>query len=285
MLPGFRFLFAAIILSTSILMFGLGAAALLRAAHEEVANIPARLPPPERVFAQANEPPPTLAMLRLEPPPAENVPDGANTTTAPEPVAEATAPAEPEKLAAVEPEDSAAAKMPEPAPAQTAKAEAPTEEPTPAPSEAPAPPEATATAEEAKSVSVVETPAPATEAAPAEPEPTATTVAPATSVAATRIATPGDPAATIEESASAKPASAKPDQSAVKKRTRTQRAKAHRHARLGACPNSRCSILSESDSTLGYEQVFSPLEYRSDAASAAECAGLRAERPCLAVYR
>jgi hypothetical protein len=41
---------------------------------------------------------------------------------------------------------------------------------------------------------------------------------------------------------------------------------------LGACPNSRCSILSESDSTLGDEQVFSPLEYRSDAASAAECA-------------
>src|SRR5712692_8990396 len=54
---------------------------------------------------------------------------------------------------------------------------------------------------------------------------------------------------------------------------------------LGACLNSRCSILGESDSTLGYEQVFSPLEYRSDAASAAECAGLCAERPCLAVYR
>src|ERR1700680_300807 len=54
---------------------------------------------------------------------------------------------------------------------------------------------------------------------------------------------------------------------------------------LGACPNSRCSILSESDSTLGYEQVFSPLEYRSDAAAAAECGGLCAERPCLAVYR
>jgi hypothetical protein len=56
-------------------------------------------------------------------------------------------------------------------------------------------------------------------------------------------------------------------------------------ADLGACPNSRCSILGESDSTLGYEQVFSPLEYRSDAASAAECAGLRSKRPCLAVYR
>src|SRR5258707_626424 len=56
-------------------------------------------------------------------------------------------------------------------------------------------------------------------------------------------------------------------------------------SRLGACPNSRCSILSESDSTVGYEQVFSPLEYRSDAASAAQCAGLPAERPCLRVYR
>src|SRR3984893_8816317 len=54
---------------------------------------------------------------------------------------------------------------------------------------------------------------------------------------------------------------------------------------LGACPSSGCSNLSESDSSLGYEQVFSPLEYRSDTASAAECAGLRAERPCLAVYR
>src|ERR1700682_3696144 len=44
-----------------------------------------------------------------------------------------------------------------------------------------------------------------------------------------------------------------------------------RLVRLGACPNSRCSILSESDSSLGDEQVFSPLEYRLDAASAAEC--------------
>src|SRR5712675_3158119 len=50
-------------------------------------------------------------------------------------------------------------------------------------------------------------------------------------------------------------------------------------ATLVSSLNSRCSILGESDSTLGYEQVFSPLEYRSDAASAAECAGLRAERP------
>ena len=54
---------------------------------------------------------------------------------------------------------------------------------------------------------------------------------------------------------------------------------------LGACLDSRCSNLVESDSTLGYEQVFSALEYRSDAASATERAGFCAERPCLAVYR
>src|ERR1700693_1400371 len=54
---------------------------------------------------------------------------------------------------------------------------------------------------------------------------------------------------------------------------------------LGACPSNRCSNPSESDSSLDYEQALSPLEYRSDAASAAECAGLRAEGPRLAVYR
>src|SRR5260370_31349735 len=30
---------------------------------------------------------------------------------------------------------------------------------------------------------------------------------------------------------------------------------------LGACLNSRCSLLGERGSTFGYEQVFSPLEY------------------------
>ena len=68
MLPGFRFLFAAIVLSTSILIFGLGAAALLRAAHDQFASIPSRRLPPEPVFAQQIEPSaPTLALLRVEP--------------------------------------------------------------------------------------------------------------------------------------------------------------------------------------------------------------------------
>ena len=54
---------------------------------------------------------------------------------------------------------------------------------------------------------------------------------------------------------------------------------------LGACPSNRCSNPSEFDLSVDYEQALSPLEYRSDAASAAECAGLRAQGPRLAVYR
>ena len=71
MLPGFRFLFAAILLSTSILVFGVGAAALLRATHEQfVANPSWRNGPQEQMFAQApgqgSEPaPPVLAALRV----------------------------------------------------------------------------------------------------------------------------------------------------------------------------------------------------------------------------
>ena len=51
----------------------------------------------------------------------------------------------------------------------------------------------------------------------------------------------------------------------------------------GACPSNRCSNPSEFDSSLDYEQALSPLEYRSDAASAAECAGLRAQGPRLVI--
>ena len=70
MLPGFRFLLAAILLSTSILVFGLGAAALVRASHEQyVSSNPSwRNGPQEQVFAQSPEPAqPVLAALRVEP--------------------------------------------------------------------------------------------------------------------------------------------------------------------------------------------------------------------------
>src|ERR1700694_4718761 len=72
MLPGLRFLFAAIVLSMSVLVFGLGAAALLRAAHEEFVSVPSRRAPPETVFAQPNEAArPVLATLHVDPPVAE----------------------------------------------------------------------------------------------------------------------------------------------------------------------------------------------------------------------
>lgn len=69
MLPGFRFLFAAILLSTSILVFGLGAAALLRATHQQYVSNPGwRNGPQEQVFAQVPEPAqPVLAVMRAEP--------------------------------------------------------------------------------------------------------------------------------------------------------------------------------------------------------------------------
>jgi hypothetical protein len=94
MLPGFRFLFVAFVLSTSMLIFGLGAAALLRAAHEEFASIPSRRPPPETMFAQRGDAGQTLAMLRVESSMADqkaatatalpdNVPDQAAIVSAP----------------------------------------------------------------------------------------------------------------------------------------------------------------------------------------------------------
>src|SRR5437899_4813175 len=87
MLPGFRFLFTAIVLSMSVLVFGLGAAALLRAAHEQFANLPSRRAPPQPMFARQNDDaPPMLALLRVDPPvaekPAENVPAAVPAATA-----------------------------------------------------------------------------------------------------------------------------------------------------------------------------------------------------------
>jgi hypothetical protein len=101
MLPGFRFLCAAIVLSISLLIFGLGAAALLRAAHEEFASIPSRRPPPEVMFVQRDDAGPTLAMLRVEPSVAD---EKAATATAlpdnvPDQAAIVSAPPEPEQSA------------------------------------------------------------------------------------------------------------------------------------------------------------------------------------------
>lgn len=69
MLPGFRFLFATVVLAVSVLVFGLGAAALLRAAHEEFASLPSwRLAQQPLLAPQFEMSAPTLAMLRIEAP-------------------------------------------------------------------------------------------------------------------------------------------------------------------------------------------------------------------------
>src|ERR1700759_52747 len=68
MLPGFRFLFAATMLAMSLLIFGLGAAALLRAAHESFASNSSWHAAPEVPFAQRPDTTmPVLAALRVEP--------------------------------------------------------------------------------------------------------------------------------------------------------------------------------------------------------------------------
>lgn len=228
MLPGFRFLFAAVVLSMSILVFGLGAAALLRAAHEEFANLPSRRAPPEPVFARRNDDAmPTLALLRVDLPVAEkplDVPAAAAPGIAPDilvPAGQApdAAPAEPERLAAVSPE--------EPMQAEAAKPEAPTTETI---AEAPA-----ATAEtgaavanapvanaEVKLAAIAETSEPPAGAAPPV-EPATDVLALESNVAATRIATLGGPAVIVDET------SAKPDRSAVRQRA-AQRARERRRA-------------------------------------------------------
>jgi hypothetical protein len=118
MLPGFRFLFAAIVLSMSAMVFGLGAASLFRAAHEKFASMPSRQGPPVTVFALQNDAaPPSLAMFKVEASavekPADNVVQPALATAQP---ATVPTPVEPETRAAPKPEDS-------PAPAEVAKSE------------------------------------------------------------------------------------------------------------------------------------------------------------------
>jgi hypothetical protein len=244
MLPGFRFLFAAIVLSMSVLVFGLGAAALLRAAHEEVASNPSWRAAPETKFAQPTETTgPTLAMLRADPPGVEqkaldNVPAAAAPTepativSAPaEPSASVSTPAESERIAAPKSEDSP--------PQETAKPEIPVAE-NPAQGEAaPAQPDAPAVADEAKIAASeqVSSPAPtlaaANEAAPAASEQASAASSADADLASTKIAILGGPPVAIE-APPPKAASAKPDESVIKKRLQARRAARRRRIALRA---------------------------------------------------
>jgi hypothetical protein len=249
MLPGFRFLFAAIILSMSVLVFGLGAAALLRTAHEQFVSIPSRRAPPEPVFAQRNEPPmPTLALLRFEPPVSEKAPDSAAAAIGPEPEpstasAPDATPAEPEKLAALGPE--------QPGPTELVKPDAPAAETAPvaavAPSEAPA-----AASDEVKLAAIAETsPSPAAIAPATAAEPATEAPWLEGNIAATKIATLGGPAVTIEQAASVKKTSAKPDRSAARKRA----ARARERRRIAA---ARRALLAQQAAAQQQANPFDP---------------------------
>jgi hypothetical protein len=227
MLPGLRFLFAAIVFSMSVLVFGLGAAALLRAAHEEFASIPLRRAPPETVFAQPHEAAtPVLATLRVDPPAAEpNAPADKASENIPaaapvEPEAIATAPAEPEPIAARTPDDSS--------PPATEKPEITVAE-TPAPGEA-APAQADAAApapaDEIKIAATPEVSPSISEAAPAASEQAGAPASPETDLASIKIAALGGPPVTVAPPAQT--AHAKADGSLIKKRAQARRAKERR---------------------------------------------------------
>jgi hypothetical protein len=202
MLPGFRFLFSAIILSMSVLIFGLGAAALLRAAHEEFASNPTWRAPPETVFVQQCEPSKTvLAALVVEAPPGELKKPRTLVTAAPEaPAAIAAPPAEPEQLAAP-------------------KSKEESEEVSPREAVAAAPAPATDT-----KIAAIEAPPPAaSEAAPGADQQSSAPAASDADEGSTEVATLGSPPV-----AAVPLPTAKPDQSAIKRRLRAKRARERR---------------------------------------------------------
>jgi hypothetical protein len=234
MLPGFRFLFAAIVLSMSILIFGLGAAALLRAAHEEFASTPAWHATPETRFAQQNEASrPVLALLRVDAPVAS---DNAPADTAPPAIA--PAPDQPEKIAALSPDSS---------PPEAAKPETPVAETSPAADTVPAQADVPASAE-TKVAAIDQTSSIANEAAPPVSEPanapvSAPTVSapailtpstspslasPEANLASTKIATLGGPPVTIPPPAISVAPDKSAEKNAEKKRREAARAKARR---------------------------------------------------------
>jgi hypothetical protein len=264
MLPGFRFLFAAIVLSMSILIFGLGAAALLRAAHEEFASAPTWRAAPETVFAQPAEATrPVLALLRVDTPVTdkapEKVPDNAPAETAPTAITSALAEPEPvaapDRIAALKPEDSPlpqSAKPEDPvaetpvvaSPAQNEAASAPADVPAPVTEIKAIDTKVAATQieetkiEETKNADtgivatgIVDTKVATTEEAPLPAIPAAAPAAPEPTGAqalpeadAPKIATLGGPAVATETPRPVKPESTKPDPNAIKKRQQAKRA-------------------------------------------------------------
>ena len=297
MLPGFRFLFAAIVLSMSILVFGLGAAALLRAAHEQFASNTSLRAAPETSFAQPSEPTkPVLAVLRLEPPApdprAAATPADSPATSAPaEPESIVSTSPEPEKTAALSaPESSPSASPPEPARAEALSGVSPmaTEVPPTATAEAPvangvspAPADTAVTdaaaANEAKVAASGQPSPPANETAS---EPTSVPAGTNADLIAAKIATLDGPPVTIQNQAPDKAKSAEikaaeikgagiktlePDRDEIKKRLRAERARERR--RLAARQQARQQAASAQQ-----QQAANPFAQQPPAAAQQQAA-------------
>jgi hypothetical protein len=285
MLPGFRFLFAATFLTMSTLVFGLGAAALLRAAHEQFATNPSWHAAPEATFAQQVEPArPVLALLRVGTPATEqktsgDIP-GANVPTIAAPAEPAPAeqaalvqpPADPATNAALKPEPktlpaAATSDMPVPEnPAPTAAAAAPSDAP------ASGAPQQVATAAFGDKAQVALQVASTDQAAPELVSPPANQVVPAATAdaaasspapavspeadtATTKIAALKNPYA-VEMKPQESATSAKPDPSVIKKQLRARRAA--RRRRMAA----RAARLAELARLAAQQQLADPFGLR-----------------------
>jgi hypothetical protein len=226
MLPGFRFLLAAIVICMSVLVFGLGAAALMRAAHEDFASNPTWRAPPEPRFAQQDETDKTvLAVLSVQPRATESAaPPKAGDAPAAEPTT-----ASPETTAALSPSEASP---------DSAKpvADAPAQVDAPADASASASDTKVAATEPATAAPSEKTPPSGSDPASPMPQPSltpeqlTTPVMPESSQAATRIATLGGPAVITEQTAAAKASAsnAKLDRNELNKRLKAERAKERR---------------------------------------------------------
>ena len=158
-------------------------------------------------------------MLRVDAPVGEKSPDvppAAAPLALAEQAAPLSTPAEPERIAALKPEDSS---PPEPAKPEIPASESPAKtEAAPALADAPAP------ADETRIAATGEAAPPPNEAARAASGQTSPPASPDTDLAPTKIATLDGPPVTIEAQPSVKAAGAKPDTSAVQKRLQARRA-------------------------------------------------------------
>jgi hypothetical protein len=287
MLPGFRFLFAAIMLSMSLLVFGLGAAALLRAAHESFASNSSWRAAPEVPFAQHPDTTmPVLATLRVEPPAMEKLNDEVTIVAAPARAEPAAEPIRNDQVAALKPAETLPAepvKPAEPAPPIPAAENPPAIETAPSP--AASAPAASSAAEasvagderkltiaSASETSSIKSEPAAVQAELVTPpqsnlaETTSETMAapaatPADSLATVKIATLGGPPVDVSDDASAldirsvKLPRARPDTSAIKKRVQARRALYRR--RLAA--RARLLALQQLQANpFGQPQTFPP---------------------------